>query len=86
MALIKQAAIKGIPLEYWAIVSHSWNKQSNRTEVRVCVYKDKTARDGGVTNFINESSRVFMYTGEFTKAELYAKIKLEPFFVGSVDA
>jgi len=85
MALKKQINIKGLELEYWVIFNIVYNKILNKTTVSIKAFKDQATRQQSLKNFMNDSTKSFTYSGIFTIQELYAKIKLEPFFVGSVD-
>lgn len=95
MALKKSVTFKSSPFsepitgEYWVITRIECEKNNNTTRVVIELYENE-AKSKQQNEYPNPamplSSLNFFYTGlDYTRADLYNKIKLEPQFEGYVD-
>jgi hypothetical protein len=85
MALLLEKNYKGITANYWKIIDVHFDCLSNLTNATMGLYKDQEAREADPINNILETTAV-QYDGvDFTRADLYPKVKLEESFATAED-
>lgn len=84
MALKLTQIFKGVPANYWKILSISEDLFSNKTTVRLGLYVNDKTRKSNVKNVIDY--KIINISGvDLTRPQLYAAIKALPLFKDAVN-
>lgn len=83
MALKKSKQCYGYNFEYWMITARSYNKENDKTNMVVSLYKDKEARDENI--FCAVESFQYDMVGDVDTEGCYNYLKTQPEFEGAED-
>ena len=84
MALKLLKVFKGIPANYWKILSVSEDVLANKTTVGLGMYANDKTRKASVQNFLDHKT-IQIAGVDLTRVQIYAAIKALPTFKGAVD-
>lgn len=83
MALKKQKQCYGYNFEYWMITNRSYNKENDKTNIVISLYKDKSARDNDI--FCAVESYQYDIIGDNSTEQCYNYLKTQPDFEDAED-
>jgi hypothetical protein len=85
MALIKEFIYKGFAANYWKIIKTSQDAITEKTSVKMGLYKDVAARLDSIENTL--LTKYYDLDGlDKTRAAIYVELKLLPDFDGATDS